>query len=340
MDPMAANRSKPADTGNTQVFALQTARDWLAREGGRQRIATVLGALLDATVVAVSRGEPPPEKDSMTLTDIWRQSREGSSTGSGSPLRGAEIQQWWQARANHLRQVCSAHSCEWIPRLVVKPGGGRGLPTQFQFALDPSEAGAEPTDDVAEPAEVGALRYQISPAKPALWLRWMLGGAPFPMRSWRGYLLVGTVLLDIFLIAAIWIGIYLSWAHPRPVTTADLAMVLSAVFVTTGLWALARPIWLLPQDRVTLAGPAFLALSELYGQLRTMPDGTRREAGRVFSVVRHWGTCPVCAAEVDIQEGGREFPGRLVGRCHDAPLEHAYSFDPVRLVGRPLRGGV
>lgn len=114
-------------------------------------------------------------------------------------------------------------------------------------------------------------------------------------------------------------------------------MVLSAVFVTTGLWALARPIWLLPQDRVTLAGPAFLALSELYGQLRTMPDGTRREAGRVFSVVRHWGNCPVCAAEVGIQEGSREFPGRLVGRCHDAPLEHAYSFDPVRLLGRPLR---
>lgn len=37
------------------------------------------------------------------------------------------------------------------------------------------------------------------------------------------------------------------------------------------------------------------------------------------------------------QRTGR-FPGSAGGRCHDAPLEHVFSFDPVRLVGRPLVG--
>ena len=32
-----------------------------------------------------------------------------------------------------------------------------------------------------------------------------------------------------------------------------------------------------------------------------------------------------------------EFPGGLVGRRADAPLEHVYSFDPALLTGRPLR---
>lgn len=68
-----------------------------------------------------------------------------------------------------------------------------------------------------------------------------------------------------------------------------------------------------------------------------MHDHDRKLGGRVFSVVRHWGTCPVCSAEVDLADGGGAFPARLVGRCQDAPNEHVFSFDPVRLIGYPLR---
>ncbi|MBH1698163.1 hypothetical protein I5U87_04750 [Stenotrophomonas maltophilia] len=108
------------------------------------------------------------------------------------------------------------------------------------------------------------------------------------------------------------------------------------MLVTAGLWWLLRPVILLPTQRVTIAEPSFLALSELYGQLRTMPAPGRKLKSREFSVVRHWGTCPICSAEVDLDYGRAAFPDRLVGRCHDAPLEHVFSFDPVRLVGRSL----
>ena len=70
---------------------------------------------------------------------------------------------------------------------------------------------------------------------------------------------------------------------------------------------------------------------------RAMPDQPRLGRQRMVSLVRHWGTCPICAAEVDLDEGGAAFPGRLVGRCHDAPDEHVFSFDPVSLEGSPMR---
>lgn len=334
---MAANSSKPAETTNSQVFALEVTRDWLLREGGRTRAAAMVAALLESTTTAMARGEAAPEKDSGTLLDIWRASREGARAGSGSPLRASEIQQWWDARASHLRQACSSHGANWLPRLVVKPGGGRGLPTLFQIVLDPFEPGDEGAADSGRSREPGTLHYVVSPAKPALWLRILMGGRPFPMGSWRGYLLVALALADLLLICLIWLGVYFLWAPPRPISTADVALVAMSALVSLVLWRGVRPIWRLPTDRVTLAGPTFLALSELHGQLRTMPNATRRDAGRVFSVVRHWGVCPVCAAEVDVQDGGREFPGRLVGRCQDAPLEHVFSFDPVLLIGRPLR---
>jgi hypothetical protein len=220
---------------------------------------------------------------------------------------------------------------------VVKPGGGRGVPTLFQIELDPFLPSEEPAADADGNRDPGALHYEVSPAKPAFWLRMLMGGGPFPMGSWRGYVLVGMALADLLLICLIWLGVYVLWAQPRPVSTTDIALVAMAALVSWTLWRGVRPIWRLPTDRVTLAGPTFLALSELHGQLRTMPNATRRDAGRVFSVVRHWGICPICAAEVDVQDGRREFPGRLVGRCQDAPLEHVFSFDPVLLIGRPMR---
>ena len=86
------------------------------------------------------------------------------------------------------------------------------------------------------------------------------------------------------------------------------------MLVTTGLWWLSRPVFLLPT-----AGhhgrASFLALSELYGQLRTMPAPGRKLKSREFAVVRHWGTCPICSAEVDLDHGRAAFPDRLVGRA-------------------------
>jgi len=53
--------------------------------------------------------------------------------------------------------------------------------------------------------------------------------------------------------------------------------------------------------------------------------------------VRYAATCPVCNARVQVESGGREFHGRLVGRCQESPDEHVFSFDRVTRAGKSLR---
>lgn len=334
---MDENSPKPSQTVNAQAESLHLALIWLDREGGGHRAARALRELLQVTLTAVSRGDPPPEKDTLTLREILQQV-DGDDATSGKPLSGAELKTWWQARVEQLRQACVGQNCPWLPSLVVKTGGGRKRPSRLMFEFEPAALGDQ--EEQASDSGDSVLRYRMDPAKPALWLRLAVGSRPFPMHSWRGYLLLALAGLTMLFIGLIWLSYYALWAQGQAITTAILAKAGLAIFVSVGLWWITKPIRDLPTHRVTLAGPVYLAVSELYGQLRTMRTGSDRRASREFSVVRHWGICPICSAEVDLDDGGKAFPDRLVGRCHDAPLEHVFSFDPVRLTGRGLRTDV
>jgi len=48
-------------------------------------------------------------------------------------------------------------------------------------------------------------------------------------------------------------------------------------------------------------------------------------------------TYPRCDARVFVFSGGKEFVGRLIGRCKQSPREHVYSFDHFVRTGKPLR---
>ncbi len=331
---MDENRSKPAQTGNPQVESLQLALGWLDREGGQQRNARVLREVMDTTLTAISRGEPPPETDTTTLRALFHQ-LEGTGDGLSKVFRATELEKWWDSRQEQLRQRCAQQGCALTPDLLVKKGGGRGLPSRLSFGFRPTRE-AETEDNTTPEVNPTSMRYQMDPVKPALWLRLTVGSRPFPVQSWRGYVLIGSAAMNMVLMGIAWFLLFSSWGRSAPVTTATLAQLGLVMLVTAGLWWLSRPVFQLPTQRVTMAGPSFLALSELYGQLRTMPAPGRKLKSREFAVVRHWGTCPICSAEVDLDHGRAAFPDRLVGRCHDAPLEHVFSFDPVRLVGRPL----
>lgn len=287
------------------------------------------------TLPTVSRGDPPPETDTTTLRSLLQQ-LEGTEDAASKAFRAAELGTWWDSRQEQLRQQCAQAGCALTPYLVVKKGGGRGNPSRLSFEFRPTHE-AEPEEDFTTPESTPTLmRYRMDPVEPALWLKLLVGREPIPLRSWRGYVLIGSAVMNMVLVGLIWLWLFVAWSQGAPVTTATLAHLGLAVLMTYGLWWLTRPVLLLPTHRVTMAGPTFLALNELYGQLRTMPAPGGKRRSREFAVVRHWGICPICAAEVDLDHGRAAFPDRLVGRCHDAPLEHVWSFDPVRLAGEPL----
>jgi len=44
-----------------------------------------------------------------------------------------------------------------------------------------------------------------------------------------------------------------------------------------------------------------------------------------FAFVRYSAICPVCGGKVLLHDGGGEFIGRMVGRCHLSPREHVFN---------------
>lgn len=48
------------------------------------------------------------------------------------------------------------------------------------------------------------------------------------------------------------------------------------------------------------------------------------------------GAIEDCCTDVDLQDGGKVFPDRVVGRCAAATHEHDFSFDPALLRGCTL----
>ncbi len=337
---MIPNSSKPEETRKAQVYALEILTRWHKQDAGSSRAATAIGTLLEASLKAIGRGEAPPDKDGPSLLDIWRLEHGTSQRGTGSPLRSSEIKTWWEAHQNQMRQQLADNKADWRPELSIKVGGGRNLPTRYAMVLEPF---AQPENEGAEddapsaPLPPGGLVYRVDPVKPAIWIRLLLGSKPLPINSCRGYLLLTAAVVDLVWICLVWGGLYLAWSKPRALTTADIAVSMLAFLVTYGLWCFSRPIRELTTQRVSIGNEAVLSLGALNGQLRAMKEPGSRFKGRIVAVVRHWGTCPVCAGEVDLATGGTAFPDRIIGRCNDAPQEHVFSFDPVRLIGAPLR---
>ena len=71
-------------------------------------------------------------------------------------------------------------------------------------------------------------------------------------------------------------------------------------------------------------------------------DKIRESTGkpiRKLRMVSYVSTCPLpsCNSRIEVENGGKEFHHRLIGRCLEAPLEHVYSFDRVLRIGRALR---
>jgi hypothetical protein len=333
---MDQNRENPTDTGKQQVYALTSASRWLKAVGGDSRLAAAIDVLLDATVTALERGESPPWKASVDLAS-GADAMGHSTDGEDARLRGSQLERWWEARQNQINESLREAGCLWTPRLLVERGGGRGNPTRFRFALDPLSS--QHGNDLVAESEVsapGCVTYRIDPAEPAYWFRMIIGRKPFAVRSLRGYILVATVIGDVLLIGGMWMLVLHQWTSVRQIVAIDLVIAALAGIITWALLALSRPIRLLVHQRVSIANDALLSISTFHAQLRMQRDPKRKLGGSTFSFVRHWGNCPICAAEVDLDDGGRAFPDRIIGRCSDAPLEHVFSFDPVRLIGEPL----
>lgn len=336
---MVQNSPEPADTGFDHVNTINALRDWLDREGGNQRIPQVLDLLAEHTAKAWAANQPSPAVDADTLRKLYCDAHGGleSDVPASRWLKRRDVERWWEIRRASLEQAFQSRENGAIPTLVVLSGGGRGNPTQYRLDLTSIPALNRGSDESAnDSAEERVVRYQSEPAIPAWWLRPILGSTPFRMRSLRGYLLIGLVIAEALTLLLFWALAFVSLSHARPVSTTDLAMLLVLAIASWTWWHFMQPIIRLPTERITVANDMFLGWSQLHGQFRLVRDANSKLLGGWFRLERHHGICPICSGEVEVEDGGRAFPGRLVGRCSDSPIEHVFGFDPIGLAGSPL----
>lgn len=340
---MDGNSPKPSETVDMQVSALRVLRTWFEREGGNQRIPLVLDLLAERTAANLSAGHPQPAFDADALRQLSIDAHGGKATDTAAArwLPSANVRRWWDQRRGRIEQACRDAEIDVAPELFIQAGGGRSNATLYRFdfqpcpALDEDPSESVPGTESQDPP--GVIRYVMEPAQAVWWLTLIIGTEPFRMRSWRGLTFIGLVIAEALILGCLWLLIFLVLRRPHPVVSTDLLLLSVTTAFTFIWWRSVRPIFRLPIDRVTLASDFYLAWSQYDGQFRLTRDATSKVAGGWFRLVRHWGYCPICSGEVEIKSGGDAFPGRLVGRCNDSPLEHVFSFDPVSLAGTALR---
>lgn len=341
---MEGNRSKPAETRHSHLSAVRVLGDWLLQEGGNQRIPQVLALLAKSTELELGEGRDPPCAEVETLAHRYVDAHGGTlgDTPAGRWLRRSEVEKWWNARRPAIEQACQRAGVEWLPLLAIKAGGGRSNSTEYRIEFVPLEYAAQPesregSPDISETVDPdGIVRYQIEPAQTSLWVRWLSSAPQFQLSSWRGRLLTGLVLLALAWVVVNWLVAFLGLWPDRPFSSRNLLALVIAGTQTWLMWVIFGPLGQLPWHRVTLAPDVMLGGNQMYGQFRLIRNSKKKAPGGWFSIVRHWGTCPICSADVELRSGAKTFPGRLVGRCSDSPLEHVFSFDSVTLMGTSL----
>lgn len=338
----AENTQKPEQSGfRPAITAANAALEWIAQGPGNIKVAKALRILLQLTRDALLQGVEPEPRAAEDIMTIYFDEAGGvrPQTDPSKWLSGKEALNWWGRYQHAIDVACRLNGCPMSPRLQVVPGGGRGNNTTFEFRFLPISAEDEVSGEPASGADAvpaGQVRYRMDPVKPIWWFRWLFGSKPFPMRSWRGYALIGLLGIELLLVVALWSLVLLVLSRPRPVLASDLMLILVAFGFTALMWKSSRALRALTWSRVSIASEFHLAMSELHGQFRTTRLTDGKIGTRHFQVVRHWAICPWCEGEVDLAEGGKAFPDRIVGRCGDSPAEHVFSFDPLTLCGEAL----
>lgn len=189
------------------------------------------------------------------------------------------------------------------------------------------------TRDAALPSQQIEYTYAAAGTiKPSWIARPLFGSGSFKIRSLRGLLFTSTAVIPMvciaLLVAIVWLMLFVN----RAVTTADLALLVSAAGGGWVLWEFVRQLWWLLVDRIIPAAEVLVGWNEPPAQLESFKQGD----ARIIGLVRYSAICPICAATVELRYGIGSERRRLFGCCVEAPQEHVFTFDRVTRRGRAV----
>lgn len=217
--------------------------------------------------------------------------------------------------------------------------GGAGRSTQY--AID-----AQPFAPQTLESQTGAITgmphadihyIRETTPKPAWWAGWFFS-KEFHLTGWRRILFLTPAILMLLVALGVFLVVWLTLSRQQAIPpNRILVLVATAVAAGYFAWIMVSDVGRLGNKRIIMAPDILIGFREYGVQLElTRIDSTPAAASRL-GLVRYAATCPICGAKVQVESGGREFHGRLVGRCQESPDEHVFSFDRVSRSGKSLR---
>ncbi len=253
-------------------------------------------------------------------------------------------QQWnnllktWETKSEGIAQLFADTQFTYLPLLQKAEGGGAGNPTLYRIdwvRAKPEVTSPKPDEHervhAPNPKGVRYVCEDIEEANP--FARIFTRG--FQLKGWRKQLyifLLGAPLLFLWLLLVqIILGVTMSAAiGGKTVLTSllSLAVIYWAVMVSVG------PMYRLGVNRIVIAPWWMQSVDEDRLLERRAPP---RHPEKSIKAVRYVAKCPLCGGKVSATKGRLEFFGRIIGRCEEAPVEHAFSFDHITRNGKLLR---
>lgn len=230
----------------------------------------------------------------------------------------------WETKREGLCQRALDLGLTMTPGLHRIEGGGTGRPTRYRIVAVP--LAVDELTPVSEPVMLapGEIRYICEDMEDTGPLVRMFASG-FEMSGWRKWMLFAALLVSLMLAFVLALLIFTGIIKQIPLK--DLVyLLLGTVPLLLFLWITFGPVFRLPTSRILLA-PWWMQSIEDDRLLewRCPP----KHSVKSIKAAHYSGVCPLCGGKVSVRSGGREFFGRLLGRCEESPREHVFSFDHV-----------
>lgn len=294
----------------------------------RSKAYEVLGELAKQTIARLEAAQPPAITTLNLKTGVAPDAAKEPSAWLSPHWNKLmmEEQKWQEGMSSVARRI----GASFVPKLEKLTGN----PTMYRIVALPLPDDNEEAD-VQRIPDGGVFYTPESIAAPGAWLRvaWKAGIVRWTAATrWS----IGFLIFAGLIFVAVVGWLLLDWASRvnRPVSLADVATMICFGAMVAAVSAVFRFWGQLFDMRIVMAPSLLTPLSKDNVTLELRPSSIDSPGELVFA--RYTSTCPICGGGIQLYEGGKGFPDRIVGRCKRSGREHVFSFDHVLKVGHRL----